>query len=442
MKKIVTGIFKTKLFTKLQANKKESTPKDLTTLWSVCHVLRGLSFQLGYSKDSESLLMRLFLEELWKSFAQITDGFNAEMGRALEHFRNIQSQDLEDIARISCLCSARALSSRLGPHDPVVLGAWTDYYQHHDRSKLRKDVFLDHYKRAYEETKAKHQTTKDKVDAEKALLFLINYNYVAHYICHNRPLAYQLSSELWEHTGAVLSKRDPPVAWSVEVQGMAEAAKIQGLLCYIKHENKLKSREDLKTNKIHKYNLVSRQSRRRYRREVLQDRQKNLMVGYLPPYDPEAQAEFHLQEVVYKLISSPNLDFQLLATELHDLLATLSNTRTQAMENLKVAAWKLRTSNDEDCQLLAAGLYDQLASLICACSQDVTSVLQSVKSLFKKANGSPLTEIELSNLKAFLEKEAETRRRKGRDCRDEAKDLRRLVVAFDECVDFEWACPY
>ncbi|KAF5989466.1 hypothetical protein FBULB1_894 [Fusarium bulbicola] len=442
MKEIATGILKTMLFTKLEVDEKESTPNDLPALWSICRVLGGLSFQLGYSKESENELMRLFLEALRESFAQITKGSNIEMGRVLERLRNIPSKDLKNAARIGCLCSARALSSRLEPHDPVVLEAWTDYYQHYDKSALRKNVFLNHYERAYQEAKAKHQNKKCKPDAERALLVLINYCYVAHYICHDRALAYRLSSELWDLTGAALSGGKPPKAWSIEVQGMAEAAKIQALVCYIKHEDKLKSREDLKVNKIHKYNLVSRQSRRKYRRAVLQDRQMNQVPGYLPPYDLETQAQIGLQELVYKLILSPKLDFQLLATQLQDLLATLLDNKTQTMENLRLAVWKLHNSNDADCQLLAAGLYDQLASITSACSQDVNSVLQSVKSLFKRSNDLPLTEIELSALKMFLEKETKTRRSQGEDFRDSAKDLRRLVVVFDSCVDLDQFVSY
>ncbi|CVL03358.1 uncharacterized protein FPRO_12293 [Fusarium proliferatum ET1] len=108
-----------------------------------------------------------------------------------------------------------------------------------------------------------------------------------------------------------------------------------------------------------------------------------------------------------------------------------------AIENLGIAVRQLRNSNDADCQLLAAGLYDKLASITCACSQDVNKVLQSVKSLFKKANDSPLTEKELSDLKGFLKKEAQARRTKGENHRDSAKDLRRLVVVFDACVDLD-----
>ncbi|KAF5560639.1 subunit P of phosphatidylinositol n-acetylglucosaminyltransferase [Fusarium phyllophilum] len=442
MKEITTGILKTTLFTKLEAYEKQSTPNDLPALWSICRVLGGLSFQLGYSKDSENELMRLFLEALRESFAQITKGPNTEMSRVLERLRNIPSKDLKDAARIGCLCSARALTSMLKPHDPVVLEAWTDYYQHYDKSTLRKDVFLNHYGRAYEEAKAKHQNTKRKADAERALPVLINYCYVAHYICHDRALAYRLSSEPWDLTSAALSGEKPPKAWSIEVQGMTEAAKIQALVCYIKHEDKLKTREELKVDKIHKYNLASRQSRRRYRRAVLQDRQMNQVPGYLPPYDPETQAQIGLQELVDKLILSPNLDFQLLATQLQDLLATLLDNKTQTMDNLRVAVWQLHSSNDADCQLLAAGLYDQLASITSACSQDVNSVLQSVKSLFKKANDSPLNEIELSNLETFLEKETKTRQSQGEDFRDSAKDLRRLVVVFDACVDLDQFISY
>ncbi|KAF4502603.1 hypothetical protein FAGAP_1189 [Fusarium agapanthi] len=289
-KPAVSGILKTKLFTKLEVNEKGSTPDDLPTLWGVCRVLRGLPFQLGYFEDSEGLLMRLFLDELWKLYAQVKQGPNSEMSRALEHLRNVPSDDLQNVARIRCLCSARALSIRLKPHDPVVLEAWLDYCQHYDKSSLRKDVFLCHYEKAYEEAKANQQITGSRTDGEKVIMVLMDYCYVAHYICHDRALAYRLSSELWDLTGAALAREEPPQAWSR--------------------------------------------------------------------------------------------------------------------------------------------------------GQDVNDVLQSVKALFKKSSDSPLTESERSNLKRFLENETHTKRIQGKDYREEAKDLRRLVVAFDECVDLDWVASY
>ncbi|KAF5722728.1 hypothetical protein FMUND_2605 [Fusarium mundagurra] len=254
MQEITTKILNEKVFTRLEVNDKESTPKDLPALWSVCRLLRGLSSQLGYTEDSQALLMRLFLNKLRESFARIVQGSNTEMGRALELVQDIPLADLKDIATLSCLCSARALSSRLEPHDPVVLEAWADYYQHHDRRKLKKDVFLAHYKRAYEEARVRYETTGDGLYDERTLLILINYSYAVHYICNEKALAEQLSSELWEQTGALLAEQGPPESWSVKVQGMAQAAKMQALLCFAEHGDKFRCYDDLRKT-IHNYNL-------------------------------------------------------------------------------------------------------------------------------------------------------------------------------------------
>ncbi|EMT71923.1 hypothetical protein FOC4_g10003766 [Fusarium odoratissimum] len=434
MKDIITRILNEKVFTRLGVNEKESTPKDLPALWSVCRVLRGLSSQLGYPEDSQALLMKLFLDELRESFTQITQGSNTEMGRVLELVRDIPLADLKDIAAISCLCSARALSSRLEAHDPVVLEAWADYYQYHDRSKLKKDVFLAHYKRAYEEAKAQRQTAEDRLYDERTLLILIHYSYAAHYICHEKTLADQLSSELWDQTGALLAEKDPPEFWSVKVQGMAEAAKIQALLCYETHEDNHKSYEGLRKN-IHKYNLANTHAQHQYHDEVLQESQKRHGVVRLPPYDLEAQFAFGIQQIVQGLILSPDLGFQLLAAELCNLFKTLIDTETLTTEILRVAATKLDASNDQDCQLLAAGLYGQLDSVLSACRKDLNSIIRSVEVLFRKAVDSPLTEMGESNLKRYLEMKRQHKRVQGKECRHRARRLRQLVVDFENLVE-------
>ncbi|KAF5648930.1 hypothetical protein F52700_748 [Fusarium sp. NRRL 52700] len=433
MQEIITNILNEKVFTRLEVNEKESTPKDLPALWSICRLLRGLSSQLGYPEDSQALLMRLFLDELREAFNLITKGCNTEMGRSLKLVQDIPLADLKDITTLSCLCSARALSSRLEPHDPVVLEAWADYYQHHDRSKLEKDVFLVHYQRAYQEARARYGTTENGLSDERTLLILINYSYAAHYICHDEDLAYQLSSELWEQSGAVLAERDPPKFWSVQVQGMTQAAKIQALLWYGKHEEKYKSYEDLRKN-IHKYNLANTHAQNRYLDQVLQEREKWRGIVCLPPYDLEAQSSFGIQEVVGELILSLDLGFQILANQLFNLFKSLLETENLTMERLGVAAAKLDASNDQDCQLLAAGLYEQLATIASTCRRDLYSITRSVEVLFRRANNSPLTEMDESNLKRYLATKLQEMRDQGKECRLKVKELRGLVVDFDRFV--------
>ncbi|KAF5679867.1 hypothetical protein FDENT_8581 [Fusarium denticulatum] len=393
MQEITTKILNEKVFTRLEVNDKESTPKDLPALWSVCRLLRGLSSQLGYPEDSQALLMRLFLNELRASFARIVQGSNTEMGRALELVQDIPLADLKDIATLGCLCSARALSSKLEPHDPVVLEAWADYYQHHDRRKLKKDAFLAHYKRAYEVARVRYEATGDGLYDERTLLILINYSYTAHYICHEKALAEQLSSELWEHTGALLAEQDPPNSWSVEVQGMAQAAKIQALLCFAEHGDKFRCYDDLRKT-IHNYNLGNTHIGEQCLDEIPQVGERRHDIVCLPPYDVEVQHGFGIQQVVRKLVLSPDLGFQLLAMKLQDLFATLLKTETMTMEKLSVATSKLDAGSDEHCQLLAAGLYEQQDSIITACRRNVDSLVRSARILFRKAEVPPLTEME------------------------------------------------
>ncbi|KAF4419938.1 hypothetical protein FACUT_11379 [Fusarium acutatum] len=433
IQEITTKILNEKVFTRLEVNDKESTPKDLPALWSVCRLLRGLSSQLGYPEDSQALLMRLFLNELREAFTRIVQGSNTEMGRTLELVQDIPLADLKDIATLSCLCSARALSSRLEPHDPVVLEAWADYYQHHDRSKLKKDVFLAHYKRAYEEARARYETTGDGLYDERTLLILINYSYAAYYICHEKALAEQLSSELWEQTGALLAEQDPPKSWSVKVQGMAQAAKMQALLCFAEHEDKFKRYDDLRKT-IHNYNLGNTHTREQYLDEIPQVGERRHEIVCLPPYDLEVQHSFGIQQVVQKLVLSPDLGFRLLAIELQDLFATLLKTETMTMAKLSVATSKLDASNDQDCQLLAAGLYEQQDPIITASRRNIHSLVRSARILFRKAEVPPLKEMEQSNLKRYLEISLQRMKAQGKECHLKAKTLRGLVVNFDSFV--------
>lgn len=433
MQEIITNILKENVFTRVEVNEKESTPKDLPALWNICRLLRGVSFQLGYPEDSQALLVRLFLDELREAFTRITQGSNTEMGRALELIQDIPLGDLKDIATISCLCSARALSSRLQPHDPVVVEAWADYYQHHDRSKLKKDVFLVHYKKAYEEARALHETTGNWLYDERTLLVLINYSCAAHYICHEKTLAEHLSSELWQQTGALLAGKGPPQCWSVKAQGMAQAAKIQALLCYAELEDKFKGYNDLRKH-IHNYKLGNTQARKQCIDEVPQVGETWHMIVCLPPYDSQVQLQFGIQQVVQRLVLSPDLGFQLLAIELQDLFATLLKTKTTTMAKLRVAATKLYASDGQDCQLLAAGLYEQHASVITACRRNVDILRYIFSILFKKAKVPPLTEMEGSNLKRYLDKLGSRMRVHGKECHLKAKTLRELVVNFDKFV--------
>ncbi|KAF4456708.1 hypothetical protein F53441_1264 [Fusarium austroafricanum] len=273
MKNKVISLIQNMVFNILPGVEKDFTPNELPILWKICRILQGLSSQLGHSEHAESRLMRQFVERLYESFGQVSEGPNTEMRQALQHLLDIDPTELRDASRISCHCSARALASKLEPCNPVILEAWADYYQHWEKSKLQQDGFLNHYDWAYSATKGSDMREGEKY-SDRTLAVLINYSYVAHYIYHDRDLAWQLATELWEQTGAVFAEMDPPESWSVQVQGMAQAAQIQALLCLITHEDQLKSRAQLNKKKT-KFHLGGKAGRRKYRKHVLQDRRNN-----------------------------------------------------------------------------------------------------------------------------------------------------------------------
>ncbi|CAH0028798.1 unnamed protein product [Clonostachys rhizophaga] len=142
-----------------------------------------------------------------------------------------------------------------------------EYYQHWDKSKLNKTEFLDKYQKAFEAAKTEFEPTQNEY-SERTVVVLLSYSYVAHYIFHDDKLSKELAEDLWKRTGAMFENSHIPQGWTVKIQGMVEAARIQALLCHASHENKRKSRTDLKKER-RSLNLRHKRGRRRHRKEVL-----------------------------------------------------------------------------------------------------------------------------------------------------------------------------
>jgi hypothetical protein len=476
---IVKGLLTRHLPKILEGIEDMATPKDLPTFWSICRTLHGLSYQLSKSEGENSVLMRLFIGILQQKFIHKENGCLYQMNQALVHLlgvppsktqddrvqkareRDNQKKDksqpfdkelhdkkqrennkkqleerhekkkrenkMRDACRIISLCSIQALSSRLVHHHPLILQAWADHYQHWEDIDLNEEMYLSQCQKAFKEIQINLDKSNGMLYKEITIFVLIHYSHVAHYVLHDRVLAQELATLLWSRTGALLVNTERPVSCSVYVQGMVESIKIQALLCHITHEDNLKSHEQLKKKK-HQLGLYSKATRRRYRKEVIESRGKTVILGSLGPYNLEAQNKWGLHEVVEKMMTIEQEDFQLFLTDLHYLLDCLWNIDTGVMMRLETAMSKLSSSDDIECQLLLAGLYDMVASLKQATSGDIGVVFARSRWLWNKSKETSLSEIDWYNLTKFLEGEMHTADSKGAEWRSKAKRLRILVV--------------
>lgn len=388
-------------------------PSALSFFWRICRVLRGLTCQLyGGPKEREKAHhMRCFVEKFHDSLSEVGQGHNIEMRRALQNLLDIPPVQLRDVLRISCLCSARALLNKLGPkdHDPAALEMLAEYYQHWDKSKLNKTEFLDKYQKAFEAAKTEFEPTQNEY-SERTVVVLLSYSYVVHYIFHDDQLSKELAEELWKRTGATFENSHMPQGWTLKIQGMVEAARIQALLCHASHENKRKSCTDLKKER-RSLNLRHKRGRRRHRKEVLGSRMENIgQIGF------EEKIECGIQTTVQTLFSSPDQECKFLATELHTLITSILHTSHEATRYLRTSVDNLSTSSNQNCQLLAAALCDLLVSLVFGIVQDIAVVLNSVTLVLSKEHPDcQLLPTELSGLREFLKTEIEVRKMRARN---------------------------
>ena len=439
LRNIVTRLFQNDVLGLLDGIEDVTTPQDLPTFWAICRILHGLSCQLGHREGLDSLLTREFVRTLHGAFGNIQAGHSTMLRQAFDHLLQMPSFDIRQITRttrgvtktgpepiskvnelisMGSHFSARVLSSRLGPYDTAVLQAWADQYQHWGRAILDKGVFLRHYEVAYERSKGCRPN-------EKALAVLVEYCYAAHYIFHDVNLAWSLSRVLWEQSGAITLE---DIRWSVHVQAMVDSAKIQALLYYINHDDKLKARGELKIKKRENH-LWGKSGRRTYRKQVLRSRQQEHRLGDLPRYNFEEQTKCGLHEVPQEMISQDEESFLLFVADLHHLLrSSLWNSDRKATSNLLAAVGMLDGSRSRECHLLAAGLYDLLASLTQAAAQDVGRVRTSAHWLRKKVKDCSLTDLHWQSLMKFLEDEEQRKDTKKVEYRKEAK-WHRLTAA-------------
>ncbi|UPL02545.1 hypothetical protein LCI18_013479 [Fusarium solani-melongenae] len=256
LKAIIGNLLHDKVFDKAQDPVRCSSPNQLSSIWDICRILQGLCLQ---QRRNDTLYVESFIHSLEDISAASGKTNHVGMTDLVGALLGISSCDLQDTMRISFLCTARALSSRLGPRHPAVLESWTSYARHWDPKCLQKARFLSSYRKGLEETEKKFGHSHDYTNN-----LLCNYASTAYYIFHDNELADELATRLWERTSSACGNDETPLSWSVKAQGMAEAPKMLALLCCITHENKRKSGGEMKKLR-HKLKLKGRRARQRFR---------------------------------------------------------------------------------------------------------------------------------------------------------------------------------
>ncbi|EEU35995.1 uncharacterized protein NECHADRAFT_85324 [Fusarium vanettenii 77-13-4] len=237
LKAIIGNLLHDKVFNKAQDPARFSSPNQLSLIWDICRILQGLCLQLRHRDTS---YVESFIHSLQDISSVAGKTHHVGMTALLESLLGISPCDLQDTMRISFLCTARALSSRLGP---ATQQSWN----------------LGRHMLGLEETEQKFGLCHDYT-----INLLRNYASAAHYIFHDNELARDLAKRLWERTWSAYGNDETTLSWSVKAQGMAEAAKMRALLCCINHENKRKSNGEMKRFR-RKMKLKGRKARRRFR---------------------------------------------------------------------------------------------------------------------------------------------------------------------------------
>ncbi|KAI8656231.1 Clr5 domain-containing protein [Fusarium sp. Ph1] len=256
LKVIIGNLLHDKVFDQAQNPVRCSSPNQLSSIWDICRILQGLSLQ---QRHNDTLYVESFIHSLQDISTAFGKTNHVGMTALVEGLLGISPCDLQDTMRISFLCTARALSSRLGPRHPAVLESWTSYARHWDPKCLQKASFLSSYRKGLEETEKTFGHSHDYT-----INLLCNYASTAYYIFHDNGLASELANRLWERTSSACGNDETPLSWSAKAQGMAEAAKMLALLCCIDHENKRKSGGEMKKLR-HKLKLKGRKARKRFR---------------------------------------------------------------------------------------------------------------------------------------------------------------------------------
>ncbi|KAL2671570.1 hypothetical protein Neosp_014160 [[Neocosmospora] mangrovei] len=244
LKAIIRNLLHDKVFNKAQDPLRCSSPNQLSSIWDICRILQGLCLQL---RRCDTSYMESFIHSLQDISSVAGKAHHVGMTALLESLLGISPCDLQDTMRISFHCTARALSSRLGPRHPAVLESWTSYARYWDPKCLQEASFMSSYREGLQETEQKFGLCHDYT-----INLLRNYASAAHYIFHDNELASDLAIKLWERTWSACGSGETPLSWSVKAQGMAEAAKMRALLCCINHENKRKNNGEMKKFRRHR----------------------------------------------------------------------------------------------------------------------------------------------------------------------------------------------
>lgn len=118
-----------------------------------------------------------FLQRLRHSLGEEEDDVYAGILDLTQEVCNIPFE-LRETIRISCLCTARALSCNLGPAHPVVLNTWANYYRHWDACGLDRVQFMDSYRKAFKGIEGYYRSSHDYT-----INVLCDYVDAAVYIC-------------------------------------------------------------------------------------------------------------------------------------------------------------------------------------------------------------------------------------------------------------------
>ncbi|KAL6354223.1 hypothetical protein LRP88_12557 [Fusarium phalaenopsidis] len=204
LKVIIGNLLHDKVFDQAQNPVRCSSPNQLSSIWDICRILQGLSLQ---QRHNDTLYVESFIHSLQDISTAFGKTNHVGMTALVEGLLGISPCDLQDTMRISFLCTARALSSRLGPRHPAVLESWTSYARHWDPKCLQKASFLSSYRKGLEETEKTFGHSHDYT-----INLLCNYASTAYYIFHDNGLASELANRLWERPGNGRSRQDACLA--------------------------------------------------------------------------------------------------------------------------------------------------------------------------------------------------------------------------------------
>jgi hypothetical protein len=216
---------------------------------------------------------------------------------------DISPVELQDTIRISCLCTARAVSSRLGPHNPLTLKRWAAYFREWDTEGLDRGSLMRSFEIALSDSEAEHGP-----DSEYTIDLLCNYTIAAHYVCGDNELAGRLAADLWERTRCANERG--LATWTLKAWAGVEAAQVLALTSCIKTDFMRKNTADRIAAR--KRGMANGDTRRRWHETVYRAPDRDMALRGLAP----------LKETVQQL-GQGDWDCQLVTASVTDKLARL-----------------------------------------------------------------------------------------------------------------------